>query len=342
MNGSCGSARIAGGWLFVAILLSSLVGCERQTETPPRETGGAQQVSQQQQQPPGTPQQPSGQPGRSPAGAPVPMLVPVEELTSRLNESNLRVLDARDVEAYAAGHIPGAVWVETDQWKEQSLAENGLRDATFWAEHVGQLGIDATTNVVVYSQNPTDAARVWWTLKYVGVPNVALLDGGWTAWQQAGGAASTDETEIAARSFTPSFQTDRLTQIGDLKQSLKADDVVVIDARSIGEFSGTSGPGTRQGRIPGATHIEWTEFLDADNRFKSPAEIQAILAEKGVTGDKTVVTHCQSGGRAALDAFALELAGIKNVRNYYCGWSEWSKDEAAPVEKPSDGGATEK
>lgn len=299
-------------------------GAGRQTAANGTPTGAGQQQTRDGGEVPGSSQSP---------GEPVPLLVSVEELRSRIGEPNLRIVDARPVEAYAAGHIPQAAWVETASWKEQSLAEKGLEDKEFWGEQVGLLGIDESTNVVVYAEDPTDAARVWWTLKYVGIPHVALLDGGWQAWQQAGGDVSTEEPDFAGRQFTPKFQTDRLMQIGDLKRSLAAEEVTVIDARTIEAHTGTSGQGARLGRIPGSTHIEWKEFLDADGRFKSPEQIRALLAEKGVTEEKTVVTHCQSGGRAALDAFALELAGIRNVRNYYCGWSEWSKDESAPVEK---------
>ncbi|MEX0702146.1 MAG: sulfurtransferase [Planctomycetales bacterium] len=267
-------------------------------------------------------------------GRPLPMLVSVDELESRIGEANLRILDARAVDEYVEGHVPQAVPVEVGEWKDQSLAEKGLQDQAFWSEAVSLLGIDGATNVVVYADDPTAAARVWWTLKYVGVPHVALLDGGWPAWRAAGGKVATDETEIESKGkFAARFQKERLAEIGDLKESLEADAVTVIDARSDEEHAGTSGPGARLGRIPGAKHLEWKQFLDADGRFKSPEQIRSILAEQGIAGEKTVVTHCQSGGRAALDAFALELAGLPNVKNYYCGWSEWSKDEAAPVEK---------
>jgi thiosulfate/3-mercaptopyruvate sulfurtransferase len=79
--------------------------------------------------------------------------------------------------------------------------------------------------------------------------------------------------------------------------------------------------------------IEWKELLAADGRFKSVDELRTLFKERGIDEKDTAVTYCQSGGRAALDAFALELAGLPKVKNYYCSWQQWSADESAPVEK---------
>jgi thiosulfate/3-mercaptopyruvate sulfurtransferase len=260
------------------------------------------------------------------------LIIGVDELQARLGEEGLRILDARRKSDYEAGHIPGAVPVDVDRWKSQSLADGGLHDAHAWAGLVGELGIDAQSNVVVYAVNPTDAARIWWTLKYVGVEQAAVLDGGWSHWKAAEAEISQDPAEVEPAEFLPVFQPERLAEIGDLKQSLGSENWIVVDARSIEEYTGTGGPGTRKGRIPAAKHIEWKELLAEDGRFKSPDELRSLFEERGVDPARTAVTHCQSGGRAALDALALELAGFEKVKNYYCGWQEWSGDSEAPVE----------
>ena len=113
------------------------------------------------------------------------------------------------------------------------------------------------------------------------------------------------------------------------------DSATLLDTRSAGEHTGTSGPTERKGHIPGFQHLEWSEFLAEDGRFKSPAEINAVLADFQVATSGTAVVHCQSGGRAAFAALALELAG-HDVKNYYCGWSEWSADEEAPVDSSAE------
>ena len=86
------------------------------------------------------------------------------------------------------------------------------------------------------------------------------------------------------------------------------------------------------GHIPGAIHLEWTEFITEDGRFRSAEEIQALLSEQGISTDAPHVVHCQTGGRASVAALALELAGFGPTQNYYCGWSEWSAAEDTPVE----------
>lgn len=266
------------------------------------------------------------------AAVPFGLLVTVEELEGRLVDETVRILDVRSAAEYDAGHIPGAVRVDVNEWRARALAGNGagLHDADAWADVVGALGIDALTNVVVYSTNPTSAARIWWTLKYLGVENAAILDGGWDFWVAQDAPVSTEPAIVPPVSFEPAFQTDRLAEIGDLKKSYAAEDVVVVDARSEGEFRGS---GEGRGRIPGAAHLEWSELLTEEGRYKSKAELKKLFAEHGLSADKTTVTHCQTGGRASVNAFALELVGRKNVKNYYCGWSQWSKDAEAPIEQ---------
>jgi thiosulfate/3-mercaptopyruvate sulfurtransferase len=74
-------------------------------------------------------------------------------------------------------------------------------------------------------------------------------------------------------------------------------------------------------------------MLDANGRLKSNEEIRKLFAERGVKPDDRLVTHCQSGGRSSLELFALRMAGFENVSNFYGGWSHWSQDPEAPVEK---------
>ena len=263
---------------------------------------------------------------------PIGLLVEAAELKQRLDEDSLRLVDVRSTADYKAGHIPGAVHVDMADWKDQALSKNGLHDKEAWAKRVRPLGIAAKTNVIVYGGHPTSATRIWWTLKYLGIEHVGVLNGGWKQWLAADGKTSTAVSSVKPTAFTPKFQADRLAEIGNLKSSFKADGVAVVDARSAMEFNGTGGPGARKGRIPGATRIEWSDLLAPDGRFRSKKELQAIFAAQGLSHKKTAVTYCQTGGRASLDAFALELAGFPKVKNYYCSWQQWSADPSAPVE----------
>ena len=108
-----------------------------------------------------------------------------------------------------------------------------------------------------------------------------------------------------------------------------------MDARSKEEYCGDAETAQRNGMIPGAVHLEWTETLDPKmNRFKSAGELAALLRERGIDVRKPAVTYCQTGGRASVVAFVLELMGGQQVGNYYKSWAEWGNDEKTPVVKP--------
>ena len=108
-----------------------------------------------------------------------------------------------------------------------------------------------------------------------------------------------------------------------------------MDARSYEEHCGTVAHAKRGGSIPGAAQLTWTALLDArTGRFRSAEQLRLIFRHEGIRLDRPTVTYCQSGGRAAVMAFALELMGVRDVRNYYRSWSEWGNAEDTPVERP--------
>ena len=89
------------------------------------------------------------------------------------------------------------------------------------------------------------------------------------------------------------------------------------------------------GAIPGAKHLEWDDLIDSETqRFKLADELSRLFREAGIDPTKPVTTHCQSGGRASVMAFALELMGDDQVRNYYRGWSQWGNESDTPIETP--------
>ncbi len=261
------------------------------------------------------------------------ILVEVDALKRQLADSNLRVVDTRSETEYERAHIPGAVRVNPDEWRKLAAGANGLHDSKRWADAVGGLGIDHKTRVVVYGDTLPDAARVWWTLKYLALADVRMLNGGWKAWDAAYGPAQTAAPKVAARDFEPRSNPDRLAEMDDLKKLLKNPKVTIVDVRSLKEFTGEDARGPRGGHIPGAIHLEWSQLLKEDGRFKSPVELGKLFAERGIQPANTAVTYCQTGGRAAVAAFALELAGFKSVKNFYGSWEQWSPNLEAPVEQ---------
>src|SRR5262249_32656470 len=205
------------------------------------------------------------------------MMMEAGELQDKLNERGPRVLDARPRPEYTAGHIPGAVWVDVKRWQELARQEGGLHDASAWAKEVGRLGVGRDTPVVVYGRSLPDTARVWWTLKYVGLPDVMILDGGWDLWVKEKRPADAAVPTVEAVPSEPKFQAGRLEESGPLKEALGSGKVAVVDARTAAEFTGKDVRGKRGGHIPGAKNLEWKELLAEDGRFKPPEQLRELF-----------------------------------------------------------------
>ena len=263
------------------------------------------------------------------------LLVEVAELAQPEAAKRFRILDARDKQQYLVGHIPGAIRVDLVVW---SRAELGAQHHDAWARRIGVLGIANDTPVVVYDDNANkDAARIWWILRYWGIRDVRLLNGGWRAWQSNGGNASADEEKPPVRNPHLGAEQARLATKDQVLEALTQKETQIVDARSRGEYCGAEKTAKRNGAIPGATHIEWLEVLDGKSqRFKSAAELSELFKKRGITLAHPAITYCQSGGRAAVMAFALELMGAKQVRTYYKSWKEWGNSDDTPVMQPEN------
>lgn len=252
---------------------------------------------------------------------------------AQLVESGCVVLDARPADQYAGGHVPGALRVDAAEWAK---AFDQGQDVAGWQQRIGALGLTPTSKVVIYDDNLTkDAARVWWILRFWGLDDVRLLNGGWKGWQRA-------QQEVETKANSPAAITqpelkpiaERLATKEQILASLPAHDLQIVDSRSEAEFCGDEKlKNARGGAIPGAKHLEWDDLLDAETgRFLPAPELAEVFAKSGVALDKPTATHCQSGGRASVMAFGMELMGAKHVSNYYRSWHEWGNAADTPVE----------
>jgi thiosulfate/3-mercaptopyruvate sulfurtransferase len=156
---------------------------------------------------------------------------------------------------------------------------------------VSELGIGAESRVVVYGSSFPDTARVWWMLKYLGLDNVAILDGGWDAWLKGERPSENAAIKVPRTQFAPRFDAGRLAEIDSVKESIRSGKVTVVDARTKDEFTGKEVRGKRGGHITGAIHLEWKELLAGDGRFKTRDELQKIFRERGILPDGTAVCY---------------------------------------------------
>jgi thiosulfate/3-mercaptopyruvate sulfurtransferase len=262
-------------------------------------------------------------------------LVSFDDLQKLLAEANLRVLDARERVDYDRGHIPGARWVDVKTAQQLSSSARGLTDRASWENWTAPLAIGPETQVVIYdAQRQLSAARAWWLLSYLGVKYAGLLNGGYALWVKQGRPVSKEAPAAVARPFPVVFERDRLATRDDVQQVLKTSGQV-IDARSDREFTGEEVRARRGGHVPAACHLEWTNLVDPDGRFPDAQALREKLTNAGIKPDQPVITHCQSGGRASVNAFVLERLGFA-ARNYYLGWSEWGNSGDTPIEKGAE------
>lgn len=280
-------------------------------------------------------------------------LIEPAELAAAVQRAHWTVVDCRfdlarpdwGASAYATCHIPSAVYAHLDRDLSGPVSPESGRHPlplpAVLAATLGRLGIDRTTQVVAYDQgNAACAARLWWLLRWTGHSAVAVLNGGFAAWQQAGLPVSTEPTIATHRTFelqTHPTQLDPVatTQIlgmissGDLSNGRLA----LIDARGADRFAGdneTIDP--VGGHIPGARNHPFTGNLDAQGRFRGAEELRSLwLTTLGRTPTNHAIAMCGSGVTACHNLLALEIAGLQGARLYPGSWSEWIRDPRRPV-----------
>lgn len=277
-------------------------------------------------------------------------LISAADLAARLDAGGVRVFDVRhDLadhaagrRAYEQGHIAGARYLD----HEAELAAprsfgNGrhpLPERDAFAGLMAAHGVTPETLVVAYdASGGMFAAHLWWMLRWMGHERVAVLDGGWQAWTAAGlpteaGATPVVSPQPGARAGQSLAGT---VDAADVLANIAQPAFTVIDARAANRYRGEVEPmDPVAGHIPGALNRPNTENLQADGRFKTPAqlrqEFEALLGGRAAEG---IVHQCGSGITACHNLLAMEIAGLAGSRLYPGSWSEWCSDAARPVAK---------
>ena len=243
----------------------------------------------------------------------------------------IQLLDVRPRAEYEAGHVPNSIWADIRQAEEIARRPGGLTDRDAWFAWITPLNLYPNSNVRVIGNNrQLDAARAWWLLRYLGVPRVGLVDGNFDLWKAQHRPVTAEVPDVPRHAFPVDFQSDRLATRDDVLATLRSKDARVVDARTIGEWLGTDLRSKRGGHMPDACRVEWSDLVDADGKFLPVAKLRARFAAAGIQPGEAVVAHCQGGGRAAVDAFALELIGHP-TRVYYLSWSDWGNADDTPI-----------
>jgi thiosulfate/3-mercaptopyruvate sulfurtransferase len=270
-------------------------------------------------------------------------LVTTDWARQHLDDPTVRFLEVDvDTDSYDSGHLPGATGVN---WKTQ-LTDSVRRDLVSRDELEALLraaGIDDTTTIVLYGDNNNwFAAWAYWQLRYHGLDNVRLLDGGRVKVEADGLPLTTDAPTHAPGSITVPAETReelrayRQQVIDGIGRAER-----LVDVRSPEEFRGElSAPAhlpqeaaQRRGHIPGAVNVPWATAVAEDGTFKPIDQLRELYAAKGVDGSEDVVAYCRIGERSSHTWFVLhELLGYRNVRNYDGSWTEYGSLVGVPID----------
>jgi thiosulfate/3-mercaptopyruvate sulfurtransferase len=238
---------------------------------------------------------------------------------------------------YAQGHIPGALFAHLDRDlsapKSSANGRHPLPRPEALALWLGRCGLRPGEQVVAYDAgNGTMAARLWWTLRWLGHEAAAVLDGGLAAWIAEGRPVTAELPVVAATRYPIALQPGRAVDAAYLERHLGSRELLLLDARTAARYRGETEPiDPVAGRIPGAANRFCGENLAPDGRFKPAValreEFEVLL---GARAPEEVVHYCGSGVAACHNALAMEIAGFGGSRVYVGSWSEWLADPRRP------------
>lgn len=272
-------------------------------------------------------------------------LIPAALLAGRLSDPDWLVADCRfelgkpdaGREAWQAGHIPGAIYVDLERDLSgpvtAATGRHPLPAIEDFVATLSRMGVTDRTQVVCYDGGSgAYAARLWWMLRYLGHDAVAVLDGGFAAWIEEGRPVSNATVARAPSRFVARPRPGMLVDAAGVAAALARGERLV-DVRGAERFAGTVEPlDAVAGHVPGAINLPYLENLDARGRFRPPA----ALAERwrlatGSAAGSDAICMCGSGVTACQQLLALEAAGLAGARLYAGSWSEWIRDPARPV-----------
>lgn len=267
---------------------------------------------------------------------PYQLIVSCQWLAERLNNPQMAIVDCRfqlgnpdwGYQQYLANHVPGSYYLDLERDLSAPVARHGgrhpLPDPQRLAAKLETMGITlGETFAIAYDDSRfAFAARLWWLLRYLGHDRVALLDGGWKAWQTGKYPTTDSLPEPRSGKFVPQPRLDWLADLEMVKSAQHSSAFVLVDSRDGDRYRGEREPiDPIAGHIRGAVNSPWQQVTDEEGYFYS-LEKQAQLWQNYPI-EKELVFYCGSGVTACVNLFSLASIGRENVRLYPGGWSDW-------------------
>ena len=273
-------------------------------------------------------------------------LVTTEDLAAHLDDPNWIVFDCRFTltdpeagrQAYLKNHLPGARYAHLEEDMAAPIGEttgrHPLPDVRVLAKKLSGWGVGVNRQVVVYDDSyGAMAVRLWWMLRWLGHPGVALLDGGLPKWRKEQRPLTSELPQVQKVNCACLPEPCQIVHVDDVLRASITGDALIIDARPERRFSGEFEPlDPVAGHIPGSINWSFEENLDIDGTFLPPEALrenyQALLQGRAPW---QVIHSCGSGVTACHNLLAMEVAGLPGSRLYPGSWSEWIRDSARPV-----------
>jgi thiosulfate/3-mercaptopyruvate sulfurtransferase len=273
-------------------------------------------------------------------------LISAEELHAQIQPDSWVIVDCRfdladpnwGFQGYQEGHIPGAVYAHLDHDLAGPITPDSgrhpLPTVDDMASRIGSWGISDTTQVVVYdTSGGAYAVRLWWLLRFLGHAAVAVLNGGFQKWQQAGLPIAVGIEQAKPAAFIPRPDWSMVADADEVERIRQSANHMLIDARAAERYRGEREPiDPVAGHIPGAVNRFHGMNLGPDGLFLSPAALRAQFKDLvGQVSPENVVVYCGSGVTSIHHILAMEIAGLPGARLYPGSWSEWIRDKKRPV-----------
>ncbi|MRG72921.1 hypothetical protein GH722_14225 [Alphaproteobacteria bacterium HT1-32] len=258
-------------------------------------------------------------------------------LKARSAQPGLKIIDTRPAEQFAKGRIPGArhfdlYFVNTDDTDPAPLASF----TRMWANLLGWRGVQETDTIVFYG-GFTDmcAARGFWFTEYLGHSDVHVLDGGITAWADAGLPLETESDPPKPVKFVCRPVMETVATYSSILSAIDDPECVIVDNRSHDEFTGADRRALHGGAIPTAKHRDWEDLYDSESGcMKDADQLREAFETLEALPDKEITLYCNTGYRSAHAYLALRLLNYPRIRNYVGSWQEWGNRSGLPIWKP--------
>jgi len=281
-------------------------------------------------------------------------LVSAAWVEAHLGDPALRVIDirgyvnSRDIgggqqvanyagapEEYAAGHIPGARFVDwtADITDPDDPVPAQIAPPARFKAAMEAIGVGDDSDVVVVDHTGGHfATRLWWALRFYGHDRVAVLNGGHQRWVSEGRPLETAVPSVPVVTFTPRARPAMRADVGVVVRVTREGGSLIVDARYPDTFAGRTWRGSRAGHIAGAVNLSSKTLFTADGVWKSDDELRAVIAASPVEPDTRTIVYCNGGVTATTVIFAMHRLGMNNSANYDGSWNEWGENRDLPIE----------